>query len=490
MVLEWFKKNMKIFKIIYIIAMLGYSTYSLVMAVKAYTKFREITGDFNNLMVNWNGEMITDIKAVGPAENCPTNFNPMLHYEWPGTVDGCDCRSITNTKISGTNYTLEKKFYRDSCNSTQIGNGCGNVPETPARTLSIYNDKKICVQKLKGQSFVELADKMKTDGTCVDGYIKCGGSKDSMLAVCVPKSAANGSCPVMKFSSSSTDGSTKVDQTNYYQLKSGDVEYSALSEVYLNEEGICRSSPTSTTTKGGNHPLMTSDVSRCDEFISTFQPLDGGLDRVTLFKQNNINLNAVPSLNQYVLSSQRTNVFMRGFIGLKPACRPEAKKLSSNEGAINSIRAAQTALLVVAVIVAFIIGLVFSCIEIYLLCQTEEKNDELEKCLGVRQYINWGVKALHIAFLIWAVTVSGRIKDYFRDVSQKNCGDESTNQNLLALSDQVDNYVYSSNFKSLIVTGIMVLIDLAMFFFNKMRKGSTTESKPDDKAGYRELEHN
>jgi hypothetical protein len=64
---------------------------------------------------------------------------------------------------------------------------------------SAANARTICVKRASGVDFISMSTKLKTDGTCEEGFTECGSSKtedpNRLHAMCVDKNV-NG-CPVM-----------------------------------------------------------------------------------------------------------------------------------------------------------------------------------------------------------------------------------------------------------------------------------------------------
>lgn len=458
----------KCLKVIYLIIMLFYSVYSVIMASIAFAKFSKITGKFQGLMHTWKQDLIVDIKAVTASTACPTDYQLLYNYKWPGTVDGCDCRSITDTSIPNSNSTLERKIYRATCNSTQTTKGCGFVIKTPAKDLTNYKGATYCIKRLAGKNFINLGDKLQTDGNCVSGYKKCGGSTDAMYSVCVDTKDFATACPVSDIADTavSPDHVQMPSSTLYYVNTKGNVAESVISEVLLNENGVCDGQWNATTTSGSNHPLMTTDIPICTSYDSSYKGIESGIDRVTFFQQNAVPLTSPVAMNTYVLASQQMKTFKKAYPPFKPQCRPDLVKLADNEDEIKSIKSAQTALFVVAIIVAFLLGLIYTIVEIMILCA---KNDgqphKCQKCMDNKQYVNWGVKIIHIAILIWAVVVSGKVRGYFLDVGSRKCSDQQTSANLEDLGGQVNDYVYIQNRNSLIVTALMLGLDFLIALY-------------------------
>ena len=485
----------KILKVVYLVVMIGYTIYSVIVAIQAYVKYKEIAGQFKNLIQNWRSDVILDIEAVSFSGSCSTGYSPFLTYEWPGTVQGCDCTSITTTYSASANVTLKKEFYRSTCNTTQTTLGCAQEAATDAKTVSYswgtgLSQKKVCAKRQADDDFVKLAEKMKEDGTCETGYKLCGGKTEKLYGLCVPTSYTT--CPIMDIRAeppalSLSSEYTFLTGTDLYISKSANLDGAPMSEVFMNENGVCKASVGVSTTTKSNHPLMKTNIPSCTDFEGTFSRFSSTQEagRRDLFVLNGINTFTPNQLDTYVTNSEKLINFKRGYIGFKPECRKDVAKMANNDDEVKSITGAQTGLLVIAIIVGIFIGVVFTFLEICVLleCGTEEQQAKRKRCMDSRKWLSIIVKVFHIIILIWAVAISSKIRGYFNDLATKKCGADSTNTDLANLADQINNFVYSKNRSSLIVTSIMIFIDILMIIYQlccaKKKENNVNSQKND-----------
>lgn len=95
-----------ILKVIYLVFMIVYTAFSLVMAILAYIKFKEVTSTFDTQVKNWKADSYEDFKVIPSTERCPSPYSPVYKYQWPGTYIGCDC-TVMKSDSSGS---LKKKM--------------------------------------------------------------------------------------------------------------------------------------------------------------------------------------------------------------------------------------------------------------------------------------------------------------------------------------------------------------------------------------------
>lgn len=473
----------KWFKIIILVVMVFYSVYGLIMSILAFVNFSKITGSFNNIVDNWKNELIIDIQAKnippspGVKPTCDTGFEPFLIYKWPGTVDGCDCRTATNTQLPN-NKTITKTIFPGTCTSDMTAVTCKGVASTPAATYDNYRNYLYCVKKAKGITYATVSKYMNKDGSCQSGYHLCGGGgvakADEINGVCVPDATfPSGACPVMDIQKAAVTpgaGYVALGTSGFWVSKSPSISSSVLSEYLMNEGVACKGDVNSITTTGDNHPLTAKNFSRCTTMESNFVVVDSGIDRVSYFADNRNFLTSPVEIDKYVLSSQLMKTFKRNFYGFRPDCRADVNKMIDNQDEVKSIYGAQVGNLIIAVIVAFIVGLIFSYYDLFMLCSNPANPGRVgaQKCIDRKPTIGLVVSLIHIAILIWAVAVSGKIKSYFSDLGERKCGDAETSKNLKDLSGQVNDYVYSKNLQALIITAIKVAVDILMMIFKAL----------------------
>lgn len=191
---------------IYVLLMVFYTAYGLIQAIQAYVKFRDLSKSLNNIVKNWQQDLIIDFQFVTAGSECPTDYRKEFTFGYGGASLGCDCEQITPAQ------NITQQIYLNACNSTQTQVGCIERPEVPAVNFTSWavdniagNARVICVKRKKGTNFITEATKLNADGTCAAGSIECGSSAAidpaRLKAMCVPQDL--GGCPVMDISSSS-----------------------------------------------------------------------------------------------------------------------------------------------------------------------------------------------------------------------------------------------------------------------------------------------
>ena len=88
-----FQKYFSIAKLCYQIAMIVLATYSLLMAILAYSNLEATHSAMKDFVTNWEMQPILDLKVSTIA--CPDGYESLIDRKWPGTNSGCDCRRIS-----------------------------------------------------------------------------------------------------------------------------------------------------------------------------------------------------------------------------------------------------------------------------------------------------------------------------------------------------------------------------------------------------------
>lgn len=130
---------------------------------------------------NWRMPLIDDVEVVGTDGKCSQGFEP-LAYEFEGyrPFYVCQKEGLYRTETSPVDQSCSKK-------------------EIPAKKFNKWpNGKQICIKRLSGVTYESIFYNLKSDKTCPEGFIKCGGNsvttKDPIEPVCI--NAKYSRCPV------------------------------------------------------------------------------------------------------------------------------------------------------------------------------------------------------------------------------------------------------------------------------------------------------
>lgn len=465
----------RIFMILYSLAMIGYGIYAVVQAWLAHTRFQRISGDFQMLVKNWEMDAISSVTYVNTNQTCPEGTEDFFQYHWPGTVKGCYCSKASSLETG-------------VCTPDQIKNGCTDISETSNRTMSRYKQVKLCVKRVPNTSFMKLASKLYENGTCHENYRQCGGSVDSMYSLCMPIELFPNKCPLMTITTTNSSNVESLDDKSlFYGSYSANFTEAPLSQLYVNDGGICKKSVGVSTRTHDNYHLAKAGVAECKstDFDTTFSEVDSGQKKIEFLAQNGVNSSTLLLLEKYVPSTALIKPMRKNFVGFKRSCRLLVADIVERENDLSTIKKAQTILFGVSVAVTFIFSGFYPTVQVLLECRCRRlKHSRFWPCINIvatsSKYLFYATKFIHIGVLIWAVVISSIVRKFFLQVGSSNCGEENTNKILANVSSEVDSYVYQDNLICLIVTGLVLLFDAGLLFYNRFFKKPEPEQSKEN----------
>jgi len=323
-----------ILKALYIIIMAFYAIYGLVQAIKAHSEFKNLSIGFNNIVENWQEDIITNVIFSPSNAPCPVGFTDELSYNYGGSGRGCDCKLVTHN-------LLKKQIYESpsTCNSTMTQAGCIQHEAWPSQTISgmsapgdLGNSMSLCIERKVGMNFITTATNMGTDGQCKAGFIACGSSPaadpDRENAMCVP--ASLGGCPVMDITAGGVPGpdSTSISNggsLNFVISKEATTVKQPISELIASINNVCLTNnniPRGASNANGYELRRGAgyqfNCSPDSDFIS-FHALS--------YRDVLMSNNVFPPVPQYqkladsYSATDEMNYFKRPYIGLKKSCR-------------------------------------------------------------------------------------------------------------------------------------------------------------------------
>ncbi|EAS04088.1 transmembrane protein, putative (macronuclear) [Tetrahymena thermophila SB210] len=157
------------------------SVFIAIICSAIYNQQPALPIEYDYVISNWQ---TSPIYAITPsASGCTEYFTA---YQFPGTVDGCDCTSSPSVKYSNN-------IFASQCSQEQLSNGCKSVNSTPQTTFTQWQLQsqilQLCVTRIKGFNY------MQSDCSVV-GYQRCGvaqGDTTNPNMFCLPASAQ---CPI------------------------------------------------------------------------------------------------------------------------------------------------------------------------------------------------------------------------------------------------------------------------------------------------------
>lgn len=105
---------------------------------------------------------------------CPSGYTPLMEDIWPGTVDGCNCKVITNSSVP---VQYANQINRMTCTSLMLKTGCKNVPQISQKELFYWQGVFLCGktgQKNYQYYYKNVGDKNLNSTSCPVGFKQCG----------------------------------------------------------------------------------------------------------------------------------------------------------------------------------------------------------------------------------------------------------------------------------------------------------------------------
>lgn len=502
------------FKPLLILVSMAYTAYSMYAAWKSYYNFEEVTDAYLNLLSNWKADMIKDVTTVGKGSSCPSGYKVLFSYSWPGSDWGCDCLLAYSTS----------KYYRemytgDNCTTLQLSANCTNITNTSRSLMYGYeNNAKFCYQTVSDTNILKTAANIHENGTCKDGFIACGGTADNVTFadnVCVNASQFGGGCPILAlgYSMASDSNYIQIGNTSYYYTKNPNYSSPAINGIKINEGDNACSDDNTTQNAYRSYPLWNATVPRCDKNDSSFKKIGSGLGRRTFLTNNGLSVTNLDRSSYYFNDTQIINTFTRKTIGLSAKCRQEASTVIDSEPHLTEIKGYQKGIFYLAIFVVVFIGFLCACLELYAtwkICRPPKRNANDVKadnklrnhiffCLIGKEIVAFILKLIHILLIGLTTAPVNAIRGFYQRLSELKCGSlgSDTDEKIKKLADQIDNYVYSQNYRVLWITIALVALDVVFFIkfvicvwwgkrvkHKRLRQVGPDTSSPDSKPGY------
>jgi hypothetical protein len=372
-------------------------------------------------------------------------------------------------------------------------------------TTDSTNAKALCVERKGSVDFISMATNLGSDGQCASGFTECGESEasdpDRKNTMCVPSDL--GGCPVMDISGTAglpEDATNGGSLTISWSKVPTQTNKLPISELLISVGSVCKNDNNNAkeATNVGSYPLRVTGNNNQGS-------CEGGTDstfvsfvdtRYTDFlEQNQAFPPADPKWDDLKASYSATediSFYKRPYIPLKKQCRARAKEMEDNDNEVDQMRSAQLGLLVVAILVAVIVGFIIAIMDACLLlhkngiCRIQQKKvDCMKACKGKKECISMTLKIINACFLLWAVLISSKTKDFFTTVAGENCFEEDNNVLLRDFSSQVETFVYKKNLNALISFIVAMLITLIKLGLKccKKKKDKKTPTNEQMKPG-------
>src|SRR3990167_3347322 len=275
------------------------STLILFCFSSAYKGFDQTYFPFQAIKDSWRKDFILEItQKTAAMAACPVGFTPALNYQWPGSVEGCDCSKATGS---------DKSVSKTKCTDAQNTAGCKTSASVAPQNLTKWRDSKdeyLCVSRMTNVSMntTILEADIKTK-KCNKGFKVCPPPGDDLSKedfgrrVCVPERYTE--CPISRmrilpcnlpapeptcFNRTVVKVASEMRIYTYTHCASHPTI-----DLSIGEDSLCRHELVEQIAANHtDYPLLRKQRSRCDQSENAFE-LDK-LPQEEVFTKNGINL--------------------------------------------------------------------------------------------------------------------------------------------------------------------------------------------------------
>ncbi|CAD8165972.1 unnamed protein product [Paramecium pentaurelia] len=96
---------------------------------------------YDQFILNQSQGIIEDIISLDTSYQCPSQYEPLFNYQWPGTFVGCDCTQNLPSKSTFNITELTNNFHKyKQCDQHELDKGCKQLYEIQEKKLTLLND--------------------------------------------------------------------------------------------------------------------------------------------------------------------------------------------------------------------------------------------------------------------------------------------------------------------------------------------------------------
>ncbi|EAS03573.2 transmembrane protein, putative (macronuclear) [Tetrahymena thermophila SB210] len=468
----------KISTIAYMLVMVFYGVFTLILSIFAFTKFSDTSQYYDNIVTNLQQIPIVDVQSKS-TQNCDSDYSSLFNWNWEGMFNGCDCTKTTDWKI-------QKKMYRGLCTGNMIIHACVNASGIKAQPFNFFEgtantQMNVCIKRGSSQyAYYKVADQQK--GVQCVGRKLCGNLAYPKSVFCV---ALTDPCPVYDIQVSSTKADSRFIGYQVANLPNGNYLYydnlgttatkEPLSEFRLTQgEGVCQFVNTQKNKPSGQQDYVLSKSNRTS--CSTYDPT---------FVQNGF---SIPENRYYILNMNPTDyttltkypgiqipsstsqfyTFQRNYLSWNITNRNLMKDFVEASSSLNDLYKAQLVVMIINIFVCLIVSIILNVLELLgLLGKDVSCINGQAKIKKIKMALSYGAKILQTPFLLWVFILSAQKKSIISEVANAAPMDSTFNSQISSFSTSLEDSVYKNNLISLIVLGLIILLDILLFLISK-----------------------
>ena len=425
----------------------------LVLAIMAYLSLADPPNHINDVLENWKETPIYALKTVPKTQSCPFGWETISRVgHWPGSEAGCYC--------SGSGALRQ-----GACDSSDLSQGCVDVPETAPFDLQSWRGRILCLWRSGTSVFYASAYDDDSEDPCPSktdvygnrvNFKVCGSGSGSFCA------EASLNCPITSMQLQGPGESTPTgfsyaeyfgDSQVLYYSNDQDSSVLPIIDITITKGQVCFEDPGDENFAGSaEYPLLLESVSKCDYNDTRYVMLDR-LSEVDYFADNDFQgVMKLPALGlrsdmYWVLSIRRSIEWL-------PHCAQGSFSMldvNYHRDPLPSIVKVQIALLVAVCLLSGYLILPEPLLNCLCYKKSAEDISEFDNPLRALLTFEKLLKVLLVPFTVAAVWIVTFEHNWFLDLTAKCCSDPLTN----ATFDFVD-----------FATDQTFLLDWAMFCLN------------------------
>ena len=438
--------------------------FGLTLATWLYVR----SSNYKNIQVmveNWNKGPIIELSTSNGA--CKMGQKPIINDYWPGTTNGCDCRTAL--------IRIGSSFHRGACSRDRYNySPCVDIPPIGPVNYTKWGGRTLCGKRIEYSYLDFTVEKLPAD--CPTGTRSCGIVDTLNNVLCIPNATE---CPLNKIL---IRAKTEVPPTDFvYQtlpIDDGDkiIYYTnqdtkgyIVNEFRISEDVPCINN--NYYNKKTKAYLLSNEygyetcpvVVENYRFDDTFKVIDTE-SLNDLYDQHDINV-LLARMPEYQKPPYEATVRLYAGVydGLSKECKNKIKasnskefldNLSLIEGYGDSAKALTLAAFIVAIISLIVIS-IFTCVAVF-------TNSEGEKPIFILILIAiFAVVTLVLCAL--ASSKVNKIPDDYEAISGDNCLDKVDSAIVKDFSDD-HNKSSTIGLAGAVFSGILVALSTALFF--------------------------
>lgn len=394
------------------------------------------TDDFDGLTRNWQ-----ELNLIYAIQTEPTLVGfPSDHYYtetvsgvWPGTVAGCDCTQNQGDLVA------------NECNA-KYQSKCTKIPARGSQQLTKwYNSLPVYTVRMKRTNQAQLRDKMLPDGSCAEGYQKCGDPNSLSRGLCVPDYAVG--CPIVGISSTAQTGWDKILFLGFDLFTKIDNSGNPMVDLTIRESHMCANREhVAVTDNRQQYRLMDADYTKCTKNPAYTELYDmGELDILAI---NSVNVGGLP---KFSTSNQYRWKMMAGSVTeWSPDCPVQMSTFAAKVGTIPYL-VIQYKILYGVFIGSFCLMMIIYIGYFFSVCSVAKDDKTCQfYCIFVLRMLSWVISFPSMIIVTYQLVT---FRDMFAKLVSAKC------------SNQVINSVVASNFENFdsnILSSILIMITLSV----------------------------